>query len=575
MSELLEGNTLAPYTPREFVPDGADLGNPDTVAALFHEIAQRELTSRSEVEAFLRHNSELQAAIDQTRAVLYIRMASQTDDEAYAAAFTDFVRTVAPLVKSLSDALSKKYLAAIERFPCAADTYAVYDRALASDVALYRPENVSLETEDELLAQEYQTICGAMTVEFEGDEKTLDQLAAYLEEPDRALRESAWRANTARRLEDADRLDGILDEMIEIRTRIARNAGFGSFLEYQFRALHRFDYTPADCVQYHGTVADCVAPLLASQLRERASDLGLDTLRPWDTAVDPEGRAPLAPFANAREFAERTEAIFRATDPALGDQFAAMADQGLLDLANRKGKAPGGFQETLAEARKPFIFMNAVGIDNDVQTLLHEGGHAFHALASADQPILAYRHAPIEFCEVASFGMELLAGEHLSPFYTEEEIRRSRRAFFRDKITLLAWVATVDAYQHWLYTHPGHSHDERHSQWMAIHNRFNGAVIDWSGFEEEQSLLWQRQLHIFEVPFYYIEYGIAQLGAFQLWLRAKANPSEALRLYKSALALGGSRPLPALFQEAGIAFDFSEKMIVPILEAVSDELAAG
>jgi oligoendopeptidase F len=360
--------------------------------------------------------------------------------------------------------------------------------------------------------------------------------------------------------------------MLGLRARIAANAGCRDFLEYQFRACHRFDYTPADCRRYHEAVAHAVVPLWQKILQDRRRDLGVDRLRPWDTAVDPEGRPPLKPFERADELAARVIEVFRRTDPALGEQFAMMDRLGLLDLASRKGKAPGGYQAVLAEARRPFIFMNAVGVDDDVWTLLHEGGHALHSIAAVDEPLLAYRHAPMEFCEVASMGMELLAADHVDVFYAPEDLRRSRRQHLEGVVRILPWVATIDGFQHWVYTHPGHSRSERRGAWADLLDRFGG-VVDWAGLEEERASSWHQQLHIFEYPFYYIEYGIAQLGALGLWKRAREDPPAALAAYRRALALGGSRTLPELFAAADLKFDFSEATIAPLVRTVADELS--
>jgi oligoendopeptidase F len=298
----------------------------------------------------------------------------------------------------------------------------------------------------------------------------------------------------------------------------------------------------------------------------------LDRLRPWDLSVDPLGRDPLEPFEKVSELVRGVSEVFTRTDAVLGQQFAHMDELGLLDLASRKGKAPGGYQSTLAEARKPFIFMNAVGLDRDLRTLLHEGGHAFHAFAAQDEPLLSYRHAPMEFCEVASMGMELLAGDHLEVFYDEDSLARSRREHLEGIITLLPWVATIDGFQHWIYQHPDADAAERRRAWLNVRDRFRGEVVDWTGLDEEHENLWHRQLHIFEVPFYYIEYGIAQLGALQVWVRSREDGARALRDYRDALSLGGSRPLPELFEAAGIRFDFSSDTISPLVKAVSDEL---
>ena len=569
----LSFDSLPRYRPRAFVPEDADLTRADQAAALMEKLLARPITSADDLTAWVMDRSELGAALAQTGSILRIRMTCQTDDQSRAAAFREFVETVEPAVKPLSDRLDRKYLEERERFPLDERRYEVYDRGVRADVELFREENVPLQTEEAVLTQDYQTVCGAMTVEFDGEERTLPQMSKYLLETDRDVREGAWRATAARRLRDKQKIEEIFEKLLSLRARIAANAGFEDFRDYQFREYHRFDYTPDDCRRYHEAVERRVAPLWADILRKRRERMGLDALRPWDTKVDPEGRPRLKPFDRPEEFISGVQRMFERTDASLGAQFAQISEMGLLDLASRKGKAPGGYQSTLCEARKPFIFMNAVGVDGDVRTLLHEGGHAFHALASADDPLLTYRHAPIEFCEVASMSMELLGGESLDVFYDEDDARRSKREHLEDVAFILPWVATIDAFQFWLYGNPDHAAEERREAWLETFDRFNGGVVDWDGLEEERAYLWHRQLHIFEIPFYYIEYGIAQLGALQLWLRAKQDRVGALAAYKRALALGGSRPLPDLFKAAGLRFDFSEETIAPLMDAVGDELA--
>jgi oligoendopeptidase F len=449
--------------------------------------------------------------------------------------------------------------------------YEIYDRATRTDIELFVKKNVPLQTDVDLLSQQYQAVCGAMTVNFEGREQTLPQMGKYLLETDRDLRERAWRASAERRLQDKTKLEEIFDKLFNLRNTIARNAGFKNFVEYQFKAYHRFDYTPADCKKYHETIEKLVVPLNKKILEKRRAQMKLKTLRPWDTAVDASGQKALMPFKEAGGLIKGARAIFNKLDPDFSRQFEQMDELGLLDLASRKGKAPGGYQNTLNEARQPFIFMNAVGVDDDVRTLLHESGHAFHSLACAGDALVDYRHAPMEFCEVASMAMELLGGEHLNEFYGPEDLKRSNREHLEGILQTLAWVANIDAFQHWLYEHPQHSSHERRQAWMGYYEHFGGQCIDWSGLEEIKNYLWHRQLHIFEVPFYYIEYGIAQLGALQVWRNLRRDPQRALSDYKKGLSLGGSRPVRELYQAAGISFDFSEKIIKPLVDAVAQE----
>ncbi len=571
-SNELDFSALEPYQTRRFVPADVDLADRDVVVGLLEQLLERPIESAEDLEAWLLDCSELEAAIDQVASVLYIRMTCQTDDEARAEAYKSFVQNVAPAIKPLGHKQNQRYLAARERFALDQRRYEVYDRQVRTHVEIFRDENVSIETELALLSQEYQTLCGAMTVEFDGAERTLPEMAKYLQETDRPLRERAWRATSERRLVDKDKMEDVFDKMLAKRGQVAANADFPAYREYRFAALNRFDYTPDDCIRYHEAVEQCVVPIWRGIQQRRRETMAVDSLRPWDLSVDPEGREPLRPFAKAPELIAGVREAFGQTDPELGAQFAMMDDTGLLDLASRKGKAPGGYQSTLSEARKPFIFMNAVGLDRDVRTLLHEGGHAFHALAATAEPLADYRHAPMEFCEVASMSMELLAGDHLSVFYGPDDLRRSKREHLEGIAMILPWVATIDCFQHWLYTHAGHSGDQRRESWLQIADRFSGGAVDWADLDEAKGYAWHRQLHIFEVPFYYIEYGIAQLGALQLWVLAKRDPAAALAGYRRALALGGSRPLPELFDAAGLKFDFSLDTIAPLMEAVGEEL---
>jgi len=562
---------LKHYQKRVFVPEDLDLTDAARVVDYYEQLEGRAIHSVKALELWLVHLSELNAALSEAGSVLYIQMTCHTDDSHMAQAYTRFVETVLPAVKPVHDRLNRKYLKARGLFPLDAKRYQVYDRAVKTDVELFVDKNVPLQTKVDLLSQQYQAVCGAMTVMFESKEQTLPQMGKYLLEGDRTLRERAWRAAAERRLADKDKLEEIFESMFALRHEMAHNAGYSNFMDYQFKAYHRFDYTPRDCKKYHDTVEKLIVPLNGKIIGRRRQQMGLPSLRPWDTAVDTLGRKPLLPFKDAEGLVKATQAIFNKLDKDFGLQFQEMNDWGLLDLTSRPQKAPGGYQNTLNEARKPFIFMNAVGIDDDVRTLLHESGHAFHALACAHQPLVDYRSAPMEFCEVASMAMELIGGEHLGEFYTPQDLQRSNREHLEGIIQTLAWVANIDAFQHWLYAHPRHSSEQRRRAWEELYEQFGGKFIDWSGLTDIKAYLWHRQLHIFELPFYYIEYGIAQLGALQIWLNSRRNPSQALAAYKHALSLGGSLSVVDLYRAAGISFDFSESIIKPLIEAVAQE----
>lgn len=574
MSVQLPFDPVTPYIARRFVPAAIDLGNWEQIAPLFDQLETRlaACTDLASFEKWLLDSGELGAALDEEGSRRYIAMTCHTDDPEAEKSYLHFVEKIEPELKPRQFELSKRYLQHPLRASLARPRYEVFDRTMALQVELFRMENVPLETEEAKLGQQYQKITGGLTVNFRGTEQTLVQMGRHLEEPDRALRQEAWELVAARRLAEADNLESILDAQLKIRDSLAKNAGHSNYRDYAFRLRGRFDYTPLDCQKFHEAIASEVMPLLREIQAERKSRMGLDTLKPWDLSVDPLARPPLKPFTTVEQLLGTTQSIFEGMDPVLNDYFKLMREKGLLDLANRKGKAPGGYQSTLSESRLPFIFMNAVGLQRDVETLLHEAGHAFHALAAREEPLHAYRSAPIEFCEVASMSMELLGQDRIEAFYSAGDSVRSRRTHLEGIVGIFPWIATVDAFQHWLYTHPGHSSSERRSAWLELMDRFGGEV-DWTGHDATRATLWHRQLHIFLYPFYYVEYGIAQLGALQVWANAKRDRAGALQKYRSALALGGSLPLPALFEAAGCKFDFSAEAIRPLMADIRAELS--
>jgi oligoendopeptidase F len=600
---LLPFGKLPAHQPRKFVPPTIDLGDWPQIAPLFDQLEKcaAQCESAANLERWLLDWSELSAALDEESSRRYIAMTCHTDNAEAEKAYLHFVESVEPKLKPRQFELETIYVThplraellktgarsvGVQASACAPEDkrklelqrrYAVFDRDVENHVELFRPENVALETEEAKLCQQYQKLSGSLTVNFRGGEKTLVQMGPYLEEPDRALRQEAWELVAKRRLQEAEKFEDIFDRLIELRERIARNAGFKNYRDYAFRRLGRFDYTPADCARFNDAVAREVMPVVRELQAARRRQLGLDKLhpghlRPWDLAVDPHNRPPLKPFGQVDEMVSRTQKIFDRLDGELAGGFRQMQDLRLLDLDNRKGKAPGGYQSTLSESRLPFIFMNAVGLQRDVETILHEAGHAFHALATRDEDLYAYRSAPIEFCEVASMSMELLGNEFIEEFYSAADASRARRGHLEGVVGVFPWIATVDEFQHWIYTHPGHSHAERAAAWLELMDRFGGDV-DWSGYEAARAHLWHRQLHIFLHPFYYIEYGIAQLGALQVWANSKRDKPKALNDYKNSLALGGSRPLPELFQAAGCKFQFDAAAIGPLIQLAGSELA--
>lgn len=549
----------------DFVPASLDASSWSQLKPLYRLLIERPIPDARSLERLILDRSELDAAVSETGSVLHINMTCHTDDEATTKAYLDFVEHVQPQLKEVSFELDRRIVASPFCTELDQARYGVLLRDLRVGEELFRSENVPLETELTKLDQEYSQVLGSMMVEYRGKTLTMQQMARYQEETDRAVREETWRAMTDRRAQDRERLETIFETMLRLRHQIAINAGFANYRDYMHKAKRRFDYSPEDCASFAEGVERHVVPALRAINIQRAAAMKLDRLRPWDLAVDIHGRGPLRPFADAEDLVARTQRVFNRMDPSLGDMFAVLrvgvGETKCLDLESRKGKAPGGYQASRDRIRVPFIFMNAAGLQRDVETMVHEAGHAFHSLLCRNDPLVSYRSdIPLEFCEVASMAMELTSHPFLDEFYTKADADRARRNHLEGIATLLPWIATIDQYQQWLYTHVGHSRSERAAAWNRLMDRF-GSEVDWTGLESHRSYLWQRQQHLFSAPFYYIEYGIAQLGALELFACYKRNPVQAIDAYKRGLSLGGSRPLPELFKAAGINLDFSPQRI--------------
>lgn len=560
-------------TPRPYAPAGLDAGSFAALEPLYRGLLDRPIAGADDLEQLILDRSDLDALVAEKSANLYIATTRDTKDKSAEAAYLAFVRDVEPRLKPIASALDRKI--ALDphagRLPKA--RYEVLLRALKVDIELFREANIPLETELAELDQKYNQTIGAMTVEFDGKTRTMPQMSRYLEETDRAVREKAWRAISERRLRDRDAIDAIYDRMLALRQQIAVNAGFANFRDFQHRRFKRFDYTPDDCMRMHAAIEEHLVPIQRRLDAERGRALGVAPLRPWDLAVDVEGRGPLRPFENADELVDGCSRMFHAMGGGLGEMFDSMRAGDCLDLESRDGKAPGGYQYQRQHSRQPFIFMNAAGMHRDLVTMVHEAGHAFHSILSKDDPLVDYRNAPTEFAEVASMSMELLTLPYHGVFYGEEECRRALRERLEKFPTIMTWIATIDAFQHWIYTHPGHSRAERAAAWRAIAARF-GNDVSWEGCEDARDFAWQRQLHLFGMPFYYIEYGIAETGAIQMWLAARRDQAKALANYRKGLALGGSRPLPELFAAAGLRFELSSGLMKELASEVDRELVA-
>jgi oligoendopeptidase F len=542
----------------------------DDVLPYFDDLVERPLEPGA-IEEWLLAWSRLEELVTEAAALAMIAYTCDTSDPEKEKDHLRFSTDILPKMEERSVELARRFVATGHSSPALATTLARF----RTSIEIFREANVPIFSELEELSARYQRITGSMTVEWDGVERPLPQLQPFLKSPDRAVRERAFRASTHPYIEQRSRLAPLFDRMYQLRQQAARNAGFANYRDYVFPAKFRFDYTPADVERFHEAVEEHVTPAVARVLEHRRRRLGLDQLRPWDLAVDPYRATPLRPFETIDQFVGTARRVFELVDPALGRQFQTMIDERLLDLESRKGKAPGGYCETLHFRGRPFIFMNAVGLVDDVMTLLHEAGHAFHAFASHRQPLIWQRHPGSEAAELASMSMELLAARHLalpSGYFSAQDHRGAWLEHLEDVLLSLAHIASVDAFQTWIYTEPdGADAGARDEAWLRIRRRFEGGV-DWTGLDTERIARWYRQLHIFMYPFYYIEYGIAQLGALQIWRNSLHDPAAAVARYREALALGAVRSLPEMYRAAGARLTFDSAHIGELVRLVETQI---
>jgi oligoendopeptidase F len=559
--------------PRTLLPENFTITTWDTLQPYFEELQQRPLGNVSELEQWLKDVSELEAVISEDACWRQIRMTCDTTDKVLEEAFTYFCMEIQPKLQPYADALNKKLLACEWVKDLDQALYTTYLRSVRKQVKLFREENVPLLAELSVMSQQYGAIAGKMTISVNGQEYTLQQAAKFLESSDRALREEVFGKTAARRLEDKDAFDKLYTALVEKRDQVAKNAGFANYRDYKFEELGRFDYTKEDCFQFHAAIKEHILPLVKSLQDKQREKLHLDVLKPWDTEAEPAGTKPLEPFQTGEELVNKAIKTFDELGPFFGNCLRVMQDMGRLDLDSRKGKAPGGYNCPLAETGVPFIFMNAAGQMKDLTTMVHEGGHAVHSFLSHHLKLSAFKEYPMEIAEVASMSMELFTMDYWDIFFQDgEELRRAKLQQLERSISIFPWIATIDKFQHWVYEHPQHTVEERTTNWVNILEDFSTGSVDWKGWEDYRAISWQRQLHLFEVPFYYIEYGIAQLGAIAMWKQYKENKQQALDNYVKALSLGSTRTLPELYKAAGIKFDFSPAYVKELAGFVQQEI---
>ena len=559
---------------RSFVPQDFTVTTWENLEPFFKTLLEREINSSADLEQWLKDISEIEAVISEDACWRQIKMTCDTTDKSLEESFTFFCMEIQPKLQPYSDALNKKLIASPFTKELDQDKFYTYLRSVKKNIDLFREENIPLQAELSVMQQQYGAIAGKMTVEVKGQEYTLQQAAKFLENEDRALREEVYRKIQDRRLQDKEAMHNLYSELIAKRHQVALNAGFENYRDYKFVELGRFDYTKEDCYQFHEAVKLQVLPLVDKIYEKKRQKLGLDVLKPWDTEAEPAGIKPLKPFTTGQDLLKKSEDCFEKLNPFFADCLRKMDELKHFDLESRKGKAPGGYNCPLSESGAPFIFMNAAGQMSDVTTMVHEGGHAIHSFLSHNLELSAFKEYPMEIAEVASMSMELFSMDHWDSFFADEEdLKRAKEHQLERTITLFPWIAIIDKFQHWIYENPTHTIEERTATWSAILKEFSTKSIDFTRLDMYREIAWQRQLHLFEVPFYYIEYGIAQLGAIGLWMQYKHNPEQALQNYINALSLGGTKTLPVLYETAGLKFDFSPNYIKTLMEFVNEELA--
>ena len=559
--------------PRHFLPPDFVIKNWQTLEPYFKMLDERTIASSEDLEQWLKDASELEAVISEYACWRQIRMTCDTESKELEQAFNFFMMEIQPQIQPYSDKLNRKLIDSPFTKDLDQKKYFTYLRNVRKNIDLFREVNIPIQAELNVMQQQFGVIAGKMTVMVNGQEYTLQQAAKFLEDPDRKLREEVYRKINERRLQDKNELDNLFATLLEKRNQVARNAGFENFRDFRFVELGRFDYSKDDCFQFHEAVKLHVMPLVDQIYSIKKKKLGVDTLRPWDIEAEPEGIQPLRPFSNGEELTEKTIACFNRLRPFFGDCLRKMKAMGHLDLESRKGKAPGGYNCPLAESGAPFIFMNAAGQFDDVTTMVHEGGHAVHSFLSHDLELNGFKDYPTEIAEVASMAMELFSMDHWDVFFNDkDELKRAKEQQLERVITIFPWIATIDKFQHWVYENPVHTAKDRTAKWEEILDEFSSPIVDFSGLDAYRQYAWQRQLHLYEVPFYYIEYGIAQLGAIGLWQQYKKDPDAAINNYITALDLGGTVTLPELFRAAGLRFDFSPEHISELMKFVREEL---
>jgi oligoendopeptidase F len=552
------------------------------IAPYYDDLVSRPIDAAG-LAQWLADWTRLSDLVGEAYARLNTAVTVDTTDAEAEGRYNDFLDSIHPRAQAAEQKLKEKLLAS----GLEPDGFKNPLRKMRAEAAIFRAENLPLLSQERKLASEYNKIIGAQSVTWQDEELTLQQLRRPLQDPDRTVREQVWRLAAERQLADRQQINDLWGRFMDLRRQLVQNAGMADYLAYRWQQMLRLDYSPKDCLEFQQAILQVVVPAATRLYEKYRQRLGVDRLRPWDLDQDlyPLEMPPLPGYGSVADLAAKAEAAFRRVEPQLGDYFQQMrsGDSGmnggssLLDLDNRKGKAPGAYCTAYPVTRRPFIFMNAVGIASDVRTILHESGHAFHNYERLRLPYAQQRAPGLEFAEVASMAMELLASPHLDAqpdgFYGSADARRFRIAHLEHILAFWPYMAVVDAFQHWVYMHPAQGAVPANcdAQWLELWQRFLPGV-DWDGLDAAAMTGWQRKQHIHRYPLYYVEYGLAQLGAVQVWRNALSDPSQALNQYRHALSLGGTASLPELYRAAGAKFAFGAETLSEAVNLIEDTI---
>jgi len=567
-------NTIAiPTRPvRKFVPEDLIIDSWDKIKSLFDNLLERKIYSATELEQWMLDQSELSAVLEEDMAWRYIKMNIDTTDKELGERFSFWIKEISPNTAPYSHKLNLKLVESPFLKELDQEKYRIYLRSVKKQIEIFREENIPLFTIMEEKQQEYGAISAKMSIEVDGEKMTMQKASQLLKSTDRAKRKEVYNKISTRRLQDEKALDDLFDELIALRQKIAGNSGFDNYRDYMFAALGRFDYTPKDCFNFHNAIVEEIVPIINSFEQKRKDKLGNASYKPWDTAVDVDGLAPLKPFEGGTELTDLSVECFNRLRPYFGECLSTMKEMKHLDLESKNGKAPGGFMYPLYEIGVPFIYMNAVGSQRDLVTMVHEGGHAVHSFLSRDLTLTEFKSTPSEVAELASMAMELLSMDHWDVFYADAaDLKRAKLEQLEKALETLPWVASIDKFQHWIYT-TKHTAQQRKEKWLDISAELGNQIIDWEGNENVHANLWQKQLHLYEVPFYYIEYGMAQLGAIAMWRSYKQLGEQGLDNYMDALKLGYTKTIGEIYETAGIKFDFSASYVKELADFIKEEL---